>query len=182
MALRSGYYGLKNATKKALEKLAADTVGMKIIKTIGDGLNLTNAGKLNMTAATANKLGGIKVGDGLSIDDGVLSAQGGITIKTLSYTGDGTTTSTIDFSNEDSEPSYILGITGQSHDNYYMNCAPFPIEYEGVYVTYVPVSGTGAPGGASGHASYSDKVLHVTSNSADNAMNYNGTEYTVYYI
>ena len=55
--------------------LALQTAGMKIIKSFGDGLNLTNAGKLNLTAATANKLGGVKVGDGLSIDDGVLSAD-----------------------------------------------------------------------------------------------------------
>lgn len=81
MALRAGYYGLKNTVKKKLEKLAADTAGMKIIKTIGDGLNLTNAGKLNVTAATASKLGGVKVGEGLSISDGVLSAEGGTSWK-----------------------------------------------------------------------------------------------------
>lgn len=75
MALRSGYYGLKNATKKILEKLAADTAGMKIIKSFGDGLSLSNAGKLNTTAATANKLGTIKVGQGLSIENGVLSVD-----------------------------------------------------------------------------------------------------------
>ena len=81
MALRAGYYGLKNTVKKKLEKLAADTAGMKIIKTIGDGLNLTNAGKLNVTAATASKIGGVKVGSGLSIADGVLSAEGGTSWK-----------------------------------------------------------------------------------------------------
>ena len=81
MALRAGYYGLKNTVKNKLEKLAADTSGMKIIKTIGDGLNLTNAGKLNVTAATDSKLGGFKVGSGLSIEDGVLSAVGGTSWK-----------------------------------------------------------------------------------------------------
>ena len=73
MALRAGYYGLKNSVKKALEKLAADTSGMKIIKSFGDGLNLTNAGKLNLTAATASKIGGVKVGEGLEIVDGALN-------------------------------------------------------------------------------------------------------------
>ena len=73
MALRAGYYGLKNTVKKKLEKLAADTSGMKIIKTIGDGLNLTDAGKLNVKAATASALGGIKVGEGLEIVNGVLN-------------------------------------------------------------------------------------------------------------
>ena len=48
MALRAGYYGLKGAMKKTLEKLASDTSGMKIIKTIGDGLKLTQAGKISV--------------------------------------------------------------------------------------------------------------------------------------
>ena len=77
MALRAGYYGLKGSVKKALEQLAGNISGMKIIKSFGDGLNLTNAGKLNLTAATASKLGGIKVGEGLEIVDGVLNATGG---------------------------------------------------------------------------------------------------------
>lgn len=77
MALRSGYYGLKNSVKKALEKLAADTAGMKIIKSFGDGLSLSNAGKLSVTAGTANKIGGYKVGSGLEVNDGVLSVSGG---------------------------------------------------------------------------------------------------------
>ena len=81
MALRAGYYGLKNTVKKKLEKLAADTSGMKIIKTIGDGLNLTKAGKLNVTAATDSKLGGVIVGSGLSIDNGVLIAVSGTSWK-----------------------------------------------------------------------------------------------------
>lgn len=84
MALRAGYYGLKGSVKKTLEALAASASGMKIIKTIGDGLNLTSAGKLNVTAATDSKLGGIKVGSGLSIENGVLSADatGGIEFDT----------------------------------------------------------------------------------------------------
>lgn len=47
MALRSGYYGLKNATVKAVQKLLSDTSGAKIIKTIGNGLKLTSAGTLS---------------------------------------------------------------------------------------------------------------------------------------
>ena len=87
MALRAGYYGLKGSVKKALEKLAGDTVGMKIIKSFGDGLNLTNAGKLNLTAATAQKLGGVKVGSGLSIIDGVLdcTVTGGFDYSTTEF-------------------------------------------------------------------------------------------------
>lgn len=77
MALRAGYYGLKNVTKKALEKLVSDVAGMKIIKSFGDGLNLTNAGKLNLVAGSEQKIGGFKVGSGLAVDDGVLSVSGG---------------------------------------------------------------------------------------------------------
>ena len=75
MALRSGYYGLKKSAISALSTLLSQTAGMKVIKSFGDGLNLTNAGKLNLTVATDSKLGGVKVGSGLSIDDGVLSAS-----------------------------------------------------------------------------------------------------------
>lgn len=46
MALRSGYYGLKNSVKRTLEKLASDMSGAKIIKTIGDGLSLSAQGSL----------------------------------------------------------------------------------------------------------------------------------------
>ena len=46
MALRSGYYGLKNSVKRSLEKLASDMSGAKIIKTIGDGLSLSDQGSL----------------------------------------------------------------------------------------------------------------------------------------
>ena len=84
MALKAGHKGIKNTLKLALEKLVADTAGMKIIKTIGDGLQLTDAGKLNVKAATASAIGGIKVGEGLEIEDGVLNvtASGGIDYST----------------------------------------------------------------------------------------------------
>lgn len=47
MSLRAGYYGLKGTMSKVLEKLAKDTSGMKIIKSIGNGLKLSNAGALS---------------------------------------------------------------------------------------------------------------------------------------
>ena len=46
MALRAGYYGLKNSVKKALENLAADIADAKIIKSVGDGLSLSAQGAL----------------------------------------------------------------------------------------------------------------------------------------
>ena len=102
MALRSGYYGLKNATKKILEKLAADTAGMKIIKSFGDGLSLSNAGKLSVTAATASKMGGFKVGSGLSMEDGVLSVENPLSVVDINLN-----TITVNKGTLDTDKSFI---------------------------------------------------------------------------
>ena len=69
MALKAGYIGIKKSMLGLINSLAS----AKLIKSFGDGLNLTSAGKLNMTAATASKIGGVKVGEGLEITDGVLN-------------------------------------------------------------------------------------------------------------
>lgn len=102
MALRSGYYGLKNATKKILEKLATDTAGMKIIKSFGDGLSLSNAGKLSVTAATASKMGGFKVGNGLSMEDGVLSVDNPLSVVDINLN-----TITVNKGTLDTDKSFI---------------------------------------------------------------------------
>lgn len=47
MALRAGYYGLKNSVKRTLEKLASDMAGAKIIKSVGNGLTLSDQGVLS---------------------------------------------------------------------------------------------------------------------------------------
>lgn len=73
MALKAGYQGVKKALLDAVKNLS----GALVIKSLGDGFNLTNAGKLNMTAATASKMGGFKVGENLEMSNGVLSAKGG---------------------------------------------------------------------------------------------------------
>lgn len=73
MALKAGYIGIKKSMLGLINSLAS----AKLIKSFGDGLNLTSAGKLNLTAASASKMGGVKVGEGLSIENGVLSASGG---------------------------------------------------------------------------------------------------------
>lgn len=80
MALKAGYIGIKKSMLGLINSLAS----AKLIKSFGDGLNLTQAGKLNMTAATASKIGGVKVGEGLSINEGVLSTNSqGLTIDVL---------------------------------------------------------------------------------------------------
>lgn len=110
MALRAGYIGIKKSWLGLINKLST----AKIIKSIGNGLELTSAGKLNVTAASASAIGGIKVGDGLSagsggkvsvsaatsediggikvgdgltIDDGVLSATASGFSRTNIFTG-----------------------------------------------------------------------------------------------
>lgn len=83
MALKAGYIGIKKSMLGLINSLAS----AKLIKSFGDGLNLTNAGKLNMTVATASKIGGVKVGDGLAIEDGVLSCTvtGGFDFSTSEF-------------------------------------------------------------------------------------------------
>lgn len=83
MALRAGYYGLKRNVKHALENLAGEVSGMKIIKSFADSFSLSSAGKLNLLSATASRLGGIKVGDGLTIENGVLSAVSIVQVDTF---------------------------------------------------------------------------------------------------
>ena len=181
MALKAGYQGVKKSMIDALKSLS----GMKVIKSFGDGLNLTSAGKLNLTAAASNKLGGIKVGTGLSIDDGVLSADAtGIEVKTLSYTGDGTSTSTIDFSNEDELPSVILGICGESANSYYACSTPilYGVQQRAYCYWSQP---TGNKNGAVNIVTYTgtdNEVMHITAANSGEALNDLNKTYTVYYI
>ena len=73
MALKAGYIGIKKSWLGLLNSLN----GAKVIKTIGDGLSLTNKGKLSVTAATASKLGGVKIGSGINVaPDGTINAEG----------------------------------------------------------------------------------------------------------
>lgn len=134
MALRAGYYGLKGSVKKALETLATNASGMKIIKTIGDGLNLTSAGKLNVTAATANKLGGVKVGDGLEIDDGVLSATGSVLTSDLLYNTAATTSGEATLAHDVKDYKFLL-ITFKFSTNPAEMCILIPAQ---LFITLYP--------------------------------------------
>lgn len=78
MALRAGYYGVK---KNVLATIAG-MAGAKIIKTIGDGLKLTSAGKLSCDIDT----------DTMTFKSGKLSAKGG----TWSMVGDEPTTGLVE--------------------------------------------------------------------------------------
>lgn len=69
MALRAGYYGIKNALLKKLEGLT----NALVIKSIGDGLNLSAAGELSNTSSggvdysTTEQDTGLKWIDGRSV-------------------------------------------------------------------------------------------------------------------
>lgn len=47
MALRAGYYGIKKSVARILEKLASDMAGAVIIKSVGDGLSISEEGVLS---------------------------------------------------------------------------------------------------------------------------------------
>lgn len=74
MALRAGYIGLKKGIAAGISDLISKSSGAKWIKSFGDGLNLSDAGELDLEAASASKIGGVKVGEGLEITEaGVLN-------------------------------------------------------------------------------------------------------------
>ena len=93
MALRAGYYGIKNALLKKLEGLT----NALVIKSLGEGLELSAVGKLSLTSGTLNystieQNTGIKWVDGSDIyvitkvfDDPItLSANSWVTIESTS--------------------------------------------------------------------------------------------------
>lgn len=94
MALRAGYYGLKNSVKRTLEKLASDMAGAKVIKTVGDGLSLSDQGVLaaNIDTETMefkNHKLAAKVSSAYTIDelwDYEVEGQGSVTYDTYTLT------------------------------------------------------------------------------------------------
>lgn len=177
MALRAGYYGLKNSVKKALENLAADIADAKIIKSVGDGLSLSAQGALSANIDS----------DTMEFKDHKLAAKvstPGVEVKTMTYTGDGQTTSSIDFSNEDALPTVILGICGESDNNYYAAAVPclYGVQLR-LYCYWAQSSGSGKSG-SQNIVSYTDNntVMHIAGANSGEALNDNGKEYTVYYI
>ena len=64
MALKAGYYGVKKNVLDELEKLD----GAKIIKSVGAGLNFSDAGQLSCKSATANQAGIAKSTDYIGSD------------------------------------------------------------------------------------------------------------------
>ena len=171
MALRAGYYGVKKSMLAAISSLA----GAKIIKTIGNGLNLSNAGTLKVDIDA----------DTMEFINGKLAVKSaGFDIKTLEYTGDGETSSTIDFSNVTEKPKMILGITGVSSDGYNMLVQPFVYGVLNSSTVYTQVNGTDF-GLSYCDVSYTgddDDIMHIKSGSTISALNELNRTYTVYYV
>lgn len=71
MALRAGYYGIKNALLKKLQGLSDALV----IKSIGDGLNLSAAGELSSSIVLPNIFSGEEVDTGWKIGNAPVYAK-----------------------------------------------------------------------------------------------------------
>ena len=56
MSLRAGYYGLKKGIISGISDIIKKSGGAKWIKSFGDGLDLTDAGELDLEAASASKM------------------------------------------------------------------------------------------------------------------------------
>lgn len=168
MALRAGYYGVKKSVLNAISGLA----GAKIIRTIGDGLKLTAAGKLSCDIDSKT----------MEFKTGKLAAKEAV--KTITYTGDGTATSTIDFSDAEALPKQILSITGQSGSGYHVATTPILYGLQAiVFIFWLQVSGSSSNQKIS-RVSYTDdnKKMHITGANADEALNSEGVTWTVNYI
>jgi hypothetical protein len=73
-----GIQGLKGETGDGVPPIAEGDAG-KIVAVKGDESGYENVSPYTLPTASADTLGGVKVGSGLSIADGVLSATGGLT-------------------------------------------------------------------------------------------------------
>ena len=172
MALKAGYKGIKKSVLDALMVLK----GSKIIKSIGNGLSLSDAGALAADIDTET----------MEFKEGKLAAKipTGATVKSITYTGDGTTTSTIDFSAEDELPQQILGIFGESSSGYYVSTSPIIYTLQAIVWAYwLQVSGSTSQAKVN-RVTYTDNntKMHISGANADEALNSNGVEWTVYYI
>ena len=70
MALKAGYKGVKNSLVSFIESL----VGSKVIKSIGDGLSLSDAGELELDIGDGLEIDAsdelvVKIGSGLAFDE-----------------------------------------------------------------------------------------------------------------
>lgn len=182
MALKAGYQGIK---KTLLDKLLQISGGL-IIKSLGTALSLSDAGELRVRNASDSHSGVVQPdGETTFIEDGLLkAASGGAEVKSLTYTGDGTTSSTIDFSQEEELPKVILGITGLSSSGYYVSTTPIAYGNQNIVWAYWLQASGSTTQAKVNRVSYTDEnsKMHITGANADEALNSDDVEWTVYYI
>ena len=124
-----------------------------------------------LPTASAETLGGVKVGSGLSIDDGVLSAAGGLQLYTETYTGTGTASHVLSLSHT---PVLITQV-GRSDGKVVLS--PFSPKSITTRVDWL------IPNIGNGTVSISeDNGVKITGVDAGQACNTEDVEYTVYYL
>lgn len=146
-------------------------------------------GSYALPIASADKLGGIKVGDNLTIDaNGVLSAVSGLTVKQKKYTGTGTTSNVIDFGEE--TPVIIFGIVPDPEEELITSNYEFVGEVpwgNKVAYSYWSTQSGGEPTTANGGVNmvrigYDQNEITIKGNSAAVVSNYEGQKYVVNYL
>lgn len=125
------------------------------------------------------------LGDIADLAGGGGGGGGGLTMKTKTYTGDGTTPLVVTFSEK---PKYILEIEGDGEGSYVV-CKPFPYGSPRTVSFYVqPALPSPSTGGGVLYNSmtYSNNDLTMTmhSSAGDTGAHWNqsGKSYTIYYL
>lgn len=173
MALKAGEgrYGLTKKMFLAVKNLSV----MEVIKSFGDGLVLSDSGVASVDIDT----------DTMEFTEtGKLASKStGSGVKKLTYTGDGNTTSTIDFGSLDSLPEIILAISGSSTNGYDVSTCPIPYGVCCANTYWAQREGTSKSSELQ-KVTYSDNntKMHITGTSADTSLNTNGVTWTVYYL
>ncbi len=166
MALRAGYYGVKKSVLAAISNLS----GAKIIKSIGDGLKLTNAGKLSCDIDT----------DTMEFKAGKLSAKnlgGGVKYKVYQGQGGQNTVITLDDTPNSIIAVYELG----THANGYWGflCGFASDACKGLWIT----PNNNAISGVNLTYSINEKVLTISGGTeATQRGDASGVDYVVLYL
>lgn len=164
MALRAGYYGVKKSVLDAI----AGMVGSKIIKSIGDGLKLTSAGKLSCDIDT----------DTMAFKSGKLSVKNAAGVKCKVYQGQGGTDTVITL---DDTPSSIIAIYELgSHSGYWGFLSAFASNAcKGLWIS----PGNNTLDGTNLTYTINEKVLTISGGSeASQRADVEGQSYAVLYV
>lgn len=157
MALKAGYYGIKDYLVKKLKRLPP-------IKSIGSGLQLTSAGVLKATGGS---------GGGSNIR-----------VKTVTYTGIGTTSAS-SFSLETGDGAKLLFVLAIDAENgtesYHVNtCSPGSWDYDRYNISIATSYSTVTM--ESGAISVNGDLIQLNGGSVKGACNVEGVTYRMKYV